>query len=371
MKGGNTVVRAVDDDGGLVGLLDQRFFARRDAWAQQDRRGGFRALRGKLTLRLIAQHLAGDVALHTYCLAPGVSGAGERCMWGAFDIDIHGELTPANRQAALDAARSLAGSLVELVGRGAVIGELTGGRGLHVWALADEPVNAQRLQRVMDAARHHAKVTDTDVLRVERYPKQVVLAGKVGSALRVPLGRHPDTGQVSRFYDPVTGEGLHQLDALQSASGLTADTLEQAGRGLLALPEQPQVVDAYRPAPRSGVSDGRPASPDAWLAYRWAVERLGLSHRTARRPARGHGTVRCVFVANHANEDRKGSGSAWIRSDGHTQLYGCNVCDGGFTDSTLALIRRVEPGLSFRQVLEVAHRIDPTACPDPNDQRPG
>lgn len=331
----------------------------------------FRAVRGTLTSRLIEQHLAGEVALHCYCLAPGRSGGGELCLWGAFDIDIHGELTTANRQAALDAAGALAGALTRLVGSGPVLGELTGGRGLHIWAVADELVNAHLLQRVMDAARHSAGVADTDVIRIERYPKQVVLAGKVGSALRLPLGRHPDTGQVSRFYDPLQGEGLPDT-AVATAAGLNGDLLEQVGRGLVVVQASPQIIGDYHPAGRTGVSDGRPASPDAWLAYRWAVERLGLSHRTARRPPRGHGTVRCVFVANHAHEDRKGSGSAWIRSDGHTQLYGCNVCDGGFTDSTLALIRRVEPGLTFPQVLEIAHRIDPAGCPDPTERdRPG
>ena len=162
-------------------------------------------------------------------------------------------------------------------------------------------------------------------------------------------------------FDPATGAQRDPLACLSDAEacGLAAAQLEACVRraGLAA----PSAAQAMR-APRVW----RAPAPDAWLTYRWAACRLGLRDRTtAAPPAVGTGRgypVRCLFPAAHAHGDL-GTGSAYVIRRGDIQIYGCSVCEGGMAIDSIALVRRVEPALSFAEALERCHEIDPIRCP--------
>ena len=88
----------------------------------------------------------------------------------------------------------------------------------------------------------------------------------------------------------------------------------------------------------------------------------------------GHGNARTqpkaegrppVTVGQHGD---RGAGSAYLLRRGEVQIYGCAVCEGGMAIDTIALVRRVEPGLSFAQALERCHVIDPVHCPDRSER---
>jgi len=381
----------------LQRALAARFINRGDAWVVQAHDGRYRALRGRLGRRQLTDHLAGRASLCAYALSPagdaGPPGAA-LCRWGALDLDAHrselagdGRVAPAARRALLELARTLEAGLSAIVGRGPVVLEASGGLGLHVWVLFAGAAPAPLCCALLDAALRRAGVEPgarVEIpgrlgLAVERYPKRARLApGEVGSALRLPLGRHPRTGRRSVLVDPAGGAVRDPLLSLLSPASRRLDRQELARRLERA---------GIDPAPRAAVVAGPrtsaswvaasaqsappvrvtgPVAPDAWLSYRWAVARLGLSDRTSAPPpassdGRGY-PVRCLFPAAHAHGDR-GAGSAYLIRRGDTQLYGCAVCEGGRAMSTISLLRLLAPELDFGGVLDLCHAIDPARCP--------
>jgi len=360
----------------LLRALCERFFLRRDAWVEQTRGGRYRARRGALAQSDLCAHLAGRRSLCAYCLAPTADGEEPRALWGAFDLDAHeaemgadGRLEPAARRALREGVGALAGALSALVGRHAVLCEATGGRGAHVWVLLGAPCPARLVVAAMDAALARAghapgaRVELSSGLVVERYPKAEALSdGRFGSSLRVPFGVHPRGGRRSVAFDPTTGAVADPPAALAAAARTALDAERLAGC-LGRADTSPPARRAARPSgPR------RPCAPDAWLTYRWAAARLGLSDRTSAPPPPGAGArgypVRCLFPAAHVHGDL-GAGSAYLIRRGEAQIYGCAVCEGGMAMDTIALVRRIEPALSFAQALERCHEIDPQRCPRP------
>jgi hypothetical protein len=358
----------------LLRALCERFFVRRDAWVEQTRAGRYRARRGALAERDLRAHLVGGLSLCAYCLVPETASGEPRALWGAFDLDAHGaelgadgRLEPAARRALREGVGALAGGLSALIGPQAVLCEATGGRGAHVWALLGAPCPAALVMALMDAALARAghapgaRIELSAGLVVERYPKSEALGdGRFGFSLRVPFGVHPRGGRRSVAFDPTTGAVADSLAALERAARTGLD----AKRLAACLGDADRSAPVRR-APRPARPE-RPSAPDAWLTYRWAAARLGLSDRTSAPPpagAFGRGyPVRCLFPAAHVHGDL-GAGSAYLIRRGEAQIYGCSVCGGGMAMDTIALVRRIEPGLSFTQALEYCHEIDPLRCP--------
>jgi hypothetical protein len=354
----------------LVELLAARYLARGDAWVEQGTGGGFAARRGLLGAEAISRHLAGDVSLHAYALAP----AGrppllpvDSALWGALDIDVMGEATASARQRAMETLRELHGAVTGLVGGGPVVLEETGGRGLHLWVHFEERVPAAQVMRLMDAVlalsgRAAGTRTQEDVVAVERYPKQEALRGRVGSSLRVPLGVHPKTGRRSVF---ISSNGAPVAPEVALVSPLAWSDFRSIVNSLPARKTPPACPPSRRAMvepPRIGQGD-RVVRPGAWETYAWLATRLGLADRTTRPPthtATRH-SVRCLFPDRHAHGDRSGSGSAYLILDGEAQLYGCAVCLDEAIDS-LELIRRAVGVAEFSELLSVAQEVDPFRC---------
>jgi hypothetical protein len=347
----------------LADALARRFLARTDAWVTQDANGRYRARRGQLQADALRDHLAGRTSLCAYALAPGAEAA--TALWGAFDLDAHGDdegdggLSAAAREELLRLARRLGGALAARVDPRSVVLETTGGLGLHVWVLLGAPTPARAVVSLLDEALTDlgltpaARVVLDERLAVERYPKRAELAeGQVGTALRVPLGRHPRTGRRSRFLDPASGTPIAPGPVLR-AGGAVLEIAPRTG-------PRETLPDA---APRAFTEARRHPAPDAWLTYRWLAERRGMAATDTPPPEDGRGhPVRCIFPDAHAHGDRA-PGSAYLIRRDETQLYGCAVCRGGRAMDTIALIRRVYPALDFRGTLALCHEIDPARCP--------
>ena len=350
----------------LADALGRRFLARTDAWVIQRADGRYRAHRGLLDPGALDAHLAGRASLCAYALAPGPEGAG--ALWGAFDLDAHGEepaaagLTDAARAELLALARRLGGALAVRVDPRALILEATGGLGLHLWVLLAAPTAAGAVVALLDEAIAElgltpaARIPVSDRLAVERYPKRAELApAQVGSALRVPLGRHPRTGRRSTFLAPPTGAPIPPGPVLRAPGAV----LEAAP------PPAPTEPTADQPRRPERGSERRHPAPDAWLTYRWLAERRGLEVTATPPPDDGRGhPVQCLFPEAHAHGDRP-PGSAYLVRRGETQLFGCAICGGGRAMDTIALVRHVYPALDFRGALAVCHEIDPARCPSP------
>lgn len=326
--------------------------------------GEFSARKTVLTSGDLAGHLAGRHAVHAYCLTPISGGPAATCLWAAFDIDAK---PGARRKDLIRTARLLSDALAGAWPGGRPVVEATGGDGLHIWALLAEPAPAEDAAYLMDTALTNVGLTPTAQqpagppgVIIERYPKTPECHGLTGSALRVPLGVHPRTGSRSVLVDPTTGHIVADPIGCLAAS---------RGPAPPAAPPAPApVVSTRRPATRTSPVFGEPPRPDAWATYEWAVSRLSLVGRTHRAPSphAPRASVRCLWPERHTHEDRTGQGSAWLVRDNNTQLIGCSAC--GVTHDTLAVIRLVEPGLTFMQVRELAHAIDPVNCPPPTGQ---
>ena len=380
----------------ILVLLAERFFVRADTWAEQRPGADVRRADGPLSPEAIARHIAGEISLIPYSIAPAgyrPTPPGPTMLWGAFDIDCHEKdadlPSPGAMDQALAAARRLYAALAAIVPASCLLVEPTGGFGIHLWVLMASPTPAGQVQAVMDAAlagvhlpaRSKTVFPDLPAVGVERYPKSVEPPpGGYSAALRLPLGVHPRTARRSVFVDLDT---LTVLDPVATLWAPASRVLDRARMDdVLDEIATTDALERPRPAPGSGAPahvpgttrhrrDDLPTCPDAWRTYQWVVKTRNLTGRTTEAPgsdsARGH-SVRCAFPENHAHGDR-GRGSAYLIRDGALQHYGCSVCGlgGGSGEAeidTLDLIRRVLPDYSMVEIFDVAHRIDPERCPD-------
>jgi len=154
----------------------QLFANRAQPYALQQPDGSYRWVYEDCTPEVVAAHLAGELTL-----ACSSTTARACSRWACLDVDVPGSLP---QLVALRAA------LAELGLPGLVEASRRGG---HLWLLVDELVPAVALRFVIAGALAQASAMGAEVPAHELYPDAIGI-GKLGHAVRLPLGVHRRTG---------------------------------------------------------------------------------------------------------------------------------------------------------------------------------
>jgi hypothetical protein len=219
-----------------------------------------RANRGKvlLTPAVLDRHFRALAAEHVIGLH--TTSAANTSLWGAIDIDHHGEGGPSperNHAAALAWYQKLLG-----LGFRPLLTDSNGTGGYHLRTLFRCPVpTAKVYQFLLWLSRDHAALGLPN--RPETFPKQPHLApGRYGNWLRVP-GRHHSREHWSRVWD-----GERWLAGAAAAGfilQLTGDLPDLIPAGAAAPPGRHR-QPAFMPGPRSGGNAGIDGRIRAYLS---------------------------------------------------------------------------------------------------------
>ena len=160
----------------FIPLIQELFITRDDAYAEQvksDNGCWYRAVREPITEELLHLHLIGEKTL-------GVYQGQYQTIWLCIDIDTRDKA-----------------ELAQVIGRIKRLGipydvEDSGYKGRHVWIFFEQPIpNEKAIQIGKQIAGKH-----------EVFPKQYRIApGKLGSVIKLPLGKHKETEQRCLFLD--------------------------------------------------------------------------------------------------------------------------------------------------------------------------
>lgn len=150
-------------------------------------------VRQPLTEELILEHLAGNITLGSYQLLE----ADSKVNWIGWDVDSND----------LNIARSYTKQLLGKIASLPHAVEFSGGKGYHILVFLSEPMDAQKAKNVVDYVRDSEGLPKSGKSHVEAFPKQGKLTKTqtMGSLMKLPLGKHPRTHEVSRFVDPANG----------------------------------------------------------------------------------------------------------------------------------------------------------------------
>jgi group II intron reverse transcriptase/maturase len=182
-----------------LALYRERFVGRPDVfgryWQRGDRKG-YTPVRRAVTDEELRAHLAGREILGTYLLHP--DGRTK-----AVVLDVDGPTADEEGRArAFPVARRLADALHRHGIPPLWID--SGGKGFHLWLCFTERVPAKAVRQWIGMWLDSFRPFPEGVL-VEVFPKQDALAPNgLGSLIRLPFGRHPETGRPSRL---LTSEG--------------------------------------------------------------------------------------------------------------------------------------------------------------------
>jgi hypothetical protein len=192
-------------EGSVLALYRERFVGRPEVFARcwrKDARKGYAPVRRAVTDEELSAHIAGTETLGTYLLHPDGTTR-------AVVVDVDGpNATEEGQVVALQVARRLMSALQR---HGVTpLWVDSGGKGYHLWLCFGEPVQAKAVRqwtaRWLEQFRPYPQG-----LMVEVFPKQDRLSPEaLGAVIRMPLGRHPETGRPSRLLTP---EGQPAADA--------------------------------------------------------------------------------------------------------------------------------------------------------------
>ena len=138
-----------------------------------------------LTTKKLSKHLGSGPAYGVYPMLPGESTT----RLGVFDLDSHQGQTdwPGMQEAALRVLRAM-----EARGMAPVPFRSSGGRGIHIYALWEDPQDAYSVREAMRSALADAGFTDGTggvwVNEIEVFPKQSeIVEGRFGSMFVLPM----------------------------------------------------------------------------------------------------------------------------------------------------------------------------------------
>jgi hypothetical protein len=206
----------------------QLFANRPQPCALQQPDGSYRWIYEDCTPQLVAAHLAGELTL-----AFSSTSARACSRWACLDVDVPGSLP---QLVALRAA------LAELGLPGLVEASRRGG---HLWLLCDESVPAVALRFVVARALAQASSREVEVPAHELYP-DAIGTGRLGHAVRLPLGVHRRTGLCYPLFDE---HGLPcAFTSMEKAAAFVVDAPRVAAGPLR---ERWQMLRAHRTADRT------------------------------------------------------------------------------------------------------------------------
>lgn len=225
-----------------VALFAQYFQGREGVYARQwvDRQGrvGYQPVHEPLTLRVLRQHLDGDLTCGVYPVR--LDGTVFFAVW---DVDINRNVLEKyirRPDRLTEFARSAHETAVRIAARCRTLGlapllEDSGFKGRHVWVFFNAPVEARIVRAVAERiARLEAVPSE---LHVDVFPRQdTVEPGQLGNLIKLPLGVHRRTGRRCLFLDPEGHALPDPFRALAETPRLPPDVLLRAAEQLTTLP---------------------------------------------------------------------------------------------------------------------------------------
>jgi hypothetical protein len=219
-----------------LAVYRERFLGRGEVFArfwEKDGRQGYTPVRRPVSDEELRAHLAGEMVLGTFLLFPDGTTK-------ALVLDIDGpDYTDPSRERAFRVAQQLVRALTSLGIKPLWLD--SAGKGYHLWLCFREPISARAVREWAGRWLDQFRPFPEGVL-VEVFPKQHDLApGQLGALIRLPLGRHPQTG---RFSTLLSEEGKPVTDpwtALATAPLVEPKALLSIG-SISPVPEPPEAI---------------------------------------------------------------------------------------------------------------------------------
>ena len=146
-----------------------------------------------LSIENMRAHVEGQMTLGAYQLLQGANVV----RWFGWDVD----------STDLKNARSMAQKILSHLTNVPHAVEFSGRKGYHILIFLSEPMSATKAKKIVDWVREIEGLSSIGDSHVECYPKQERLdrSRPKGNLIKIPLGEHPKTHDVSRFVDPLNG----------------------------------------------------------------------------------------------------------------------------------------------------------------------
>ena len=146
-----------------------------------------------LDLGNLQAHLEGQMTLGSFQLIQGANVV----RWLGWDVD----------SSDLKEARKMAQKILAHLTNVPHVIEFSGRKGYHILIFLQEPMSASTAKKIVDWVREAEGLSAMGESHVECYPKQDRLdrGRPKGNLIKIPLGEHPRTHNVSRFVDPLNG----------------------------------------------------------------------------------------------------------------------------------------------------------------------
>jgi len=213
------------------------FLGRPDVFSRYWERGGRRGyapVRHPPTDQELQEHLAGQAVLGTYLLsADGLTRA--------LVLDIDGsDCSEAGRMITFQVAQQM---FKELQQRSITpVWVDSGGKGFHLWVCFSQPVSAREVRQWTNKFLDNFRPLPSGVL-VEIFPKQDGLkSSALGSLIRLPFGRHPQTGRWSTLLSQEGQSVETPWAALANIALLDPQVLLVDPAGSTAIPKAPEAI---------------------------------------------------------------------------------------------------------------------------------
>lgn len=350
-----------------VVLYRQRFMGRPDVFArfwQKDGRSGYLPVRRRPTDQELREHLAGQAILGTYLLLPDGHIR-------ALVLDIDGpDCTREGQKAAFQVARRL----VEALHHQGIepVWVDSGGKGFHLWLCFSQPASAQEVRQWANRWLDRFRPLPEGVL-VEIFPKQDRLTvSTLGALIRLPFGRHPQTGRWSMLLS-TEGEAVQDLWATLAAAPLVHPQMLLEIDPTIrsdAVPEPPEVI---APVVQGCVLLATLIKEAAQTRHLRHTERLALLYTLGHLGEEGRNYLHQV-MALCSNYDPRIT-ERWLRrlEEGHRSIR-CRTLQEWLKDhlpgvSCSCLPKRVNP--SPLDLLRQAHKSQPEPPATPSDDVAG
>ena len=157
-----------------------------------------------LSLDNLKAHVEGKMTLGSFQLIQGVNVV----RWFGWDVDSSN----------LNTARKMAQKILGHLSNIPHAVEFSGRKGYHILIFLKDPVPATVAKKITEWVREVEGISSIGDSHVECFPKQDRLdrSRPKGNLLKIPLGEHPKTHDVSRFVDPYNGwENGPSLDPVE------------------------------------------------------------------------------------------------------------------------------------------------------------
>ena len=173
----------------LVDVMWTRFVNRSDDYAVQHDDGTYHRVGGALTKDELQAHLDGTRTIGLYAINP----QDQTVKWICWDLDFEDPSPEIVKPAVHAVIEKIKAHQLD---PRAVLVEFSGRRGYHVWLFFDPPVSAALAYFIGRAIAREANV------ECEVFPKQSQLLSKYGNLVKLPLGKHRESGKESQLVTP-------------------------------------------------------------------------------------------------------------------------------------------------------------------------